>query len=144
MDYEEYEPPECDHDDDVQCTHLFFDKTTSAHLARRRLRNLMYARTHWLVAVTPDCAPYAVALNALHRERCGEAMTVVGMPDLSCQPALCALPRDRVSLDDLAEATQLQITASVEEMPWFLITYGDMAQITQAIGQWIGRDHLLN
>jgi hypothetical protein len=145
MDYENYIPPECDHDD-VQCTHLFFDDTTSAHLARRRLRHLMQARSHWIVGVTPDCAPYVVCLNMLHHERCGEAMTIVGLRDLDCHPAMCVLPRDRGSLDDLVEAIQIEPHAntSIDEMPWILLTRGDTREISRAIRERIYKDNLLN
>ena len=67
MDYEDYEPRECDHDDDVHCTHLFFSWSTNAHLARRRLVKLLKARTHWVVAVTPECLSYAYRLGGLHQ-----------------------------------------------------------------------------
>jgi hypothetical protein len=33
----DYRPGPCDHDDDVMCTHGFFDRTTATHLARLRL-----------------------------------------------------------------------------------------------------------
>ena len=53
---DDYEfPRECDHDDDVMCTHTFFDRDTATHLTRKRLAKLIKAKTHWIVAVTPEC-----------------------------------------------------------------------------------------
>jgi hypothetical protein len=143
---EDYKPGPCDHDDDVMRTHTFFDRATVTHLARLRLVAMIQAKAHWIVAVTPDCARFAASLSVLHYERCGPVMTIVGLRDLDCHPAMCVLPRDQVSLDDLVEAAQLEptITADVDEAPWFLLTRGDTRQITHAIGEWIDKDNLLN
>jgi hypothetical protein len=73
--YEEYfEQRACNHDDEVMCHQVFFDHTTRGHLARARFKAMLEARTHWVIGVTPDCASYALRLEMLHRQRCGEHM----------------------------------------------------------------------
>jgi hypothetical protein len=146
MDYEDYTPHECDHDDDVRCTHTFFHWHTNAHLARRRLVRMLKARTHWVVAVTPECLSYAYRLGGLHQERCGQGMTTLIIRDLDVQPLLCALPRDRVSLDDLIGVIgPMPISPElIESKDWILLTSHNHALNLQAIDRWITTDNLLN
>jgi hypothetical protein len=145
---DDYEyPQECDHDDDVICPHAFFDRTTATHLARLRLLKLIKARTHWIVAVTPECISYAYRLFALHQEKCGGVMFTLRLHDIMFAPSLCTLPRDRVSYDDLIgvigriEGVSREV---VESKAWILLTSQDMDLGLQAIDRWIQHDHLLN
>jgi hypothetical protein len=144
---DEYEyPRQCDHDDDVQCTHLFFGWSTNGHLARRRLVRMLKARTHWVIAVTPECLSYAYRLGGLYHERCGDAMTTMVIHDLNVKPLLCLLPKDHVSLDDLVGVIG-PIPGSrevVEEKEWLLLTSAHVDVWMQAIERWIDTDNLLN
>jgi hypothetical protein len=146
MDYEDYEPPECDHDDDVHCTHLFFTWSTQGHLARRRLVNLINAHTHWIFAVTPECMSRAYALAQLYQERCGDPITTMLIHDISPTPVLCLLTKDQVSLDDLADVvTELgQSREVIEGMDWILVSSAHLDVWSQAIERWITTDNLLN
>jgi hypothetical protein len=145
---DDYEyPRECDHDDDVMCTHTFFDSSTATYLARQRLVKMIQARTHWIVAVTPECVSYAYRLFALHQEKCGGVMAVLRLYDIKFAPSLCTLPRDRVSYDDLIGVIGRIEGASrevVEAKAWILLTSQDMDLGLQAIDRWIATDHLLN
>jgi hypothetical protein len=145
---DDYEyPRECDHDDDVMCPHTFFDRTTATYLARRRLIKLIRARTHWIVAVTPECQSYVWRLVALHQEKCGGMMATLCLHDIKFAPSLCTLPRDQVSYDDLVGVIGRIEGASrevVESKAWILITSQDMDVGLQAIDRWIATDHLLN
>jgi hypothetical protein len=145
---DEYEfPAECDHDDEVMCTHTFFDQTTNRYLARRRLVKLIHARTHWIVAVTPECMAYAYRLGGLHQERCGDPMTYLVMRDLPMAPMLCTLPKAKVSYDDLIGVIgQIQGTSRevVEGKEWILLTSDDVEARMHAIDRWIATDNLLN
>jgi hypothetical protein len=146
MDYEDYEPRECDHDDDVHCTHLFFSWSTNGHLARRKLVHILKAHTHWVIAVTPECISRAYALARLYEERCGDTITTMVIRDLNPTPLLCVLPKDRVSLDDLAEVVA-ELAPSrevIEGRDWILLSSGHFDLWTQAIERWITTDNLLN
>jgi hypothetical protein len=145
---DDYEyPRECDHDDDVMCPHTFFDRTTATYLARKRLIKMIAAHTHWIVAVTPECISYAYRLAALHHEKCGGVMATLCLPDVKLAPSLCALPRDRVSYDDLVGVIGRIEGASrevVEGKAWILLTSQDMAVGMAAIDRWIRHENLLN
>jgi hypothetical protein len=146
MDYEDYEPPECDHDGDVQCTHLFFSWATQGHLARRRLVNLIKAHTHWIFAVTPECMSGAYALAQLYQERCGDSITTMPIHDITPTPVLCLLPKDQVSLHDLADVVRElgQSPEVLEGMDWILVSSAHLDVWSQAIERWITTDNLLN
>jgi hypothetical protein len=146
MDYEDYEPQECDHDDDVRCNHLFFTWSTNGHLARRRLVNLINAHTHWIFAVTPECISRAYALAKLYQERCGDTITTMVLRDISPTPVLCLLPKDQVSFNDLAEvvAELGQSREVIESKDWILLSSAHFNEWTQAIERWITTDNLLN
>jgi hypothetical protein len=145
--YEEYfERGECDHDDEVMCTHLFFDHTTRGHLARARFKDLLKARTHWVIGVTPDCASYALRLEMLHRQRCGEHMLTLCIHDLRLNPLMCLLPRDQLPLDAILHVLG-GLNASrevIERQPWILLPSGDVEAHQQAINRWITVDAVLN
>jgi hypothetical protein len=146
--HDEYEyPEECDHDDEVMCTHTFFDRTTATYLARRRLVKMIQARTHWIVAVTPECIPYVYRLLALHEARCGGEMATLCLHDSKLMPSLCTLPRDRVSYDDLIGVIGQIPGVSrevVEGKVWILVTCGDVDLGIAAIGRWIATENLNN
>jgi hypothetical protein len=146
MDHEDYEPRECDHDDDVRCNHLFFSWSTNGHLARRRLVRMIKARTHWVVAVTPECLSYAYRLGGLCQERCGDAMTTMLIRDFEVVPLVCLLPKDRVSLDDLLGVLGHlpESREVVEGKKWILLTSAHADAWMQAIERWITTDNLLN
>jgi hypothetical protein len=129
------------------CPHTFFDRTTATYLARLRLIKLIRARTHWIVAVTPECQSYIQRLFALHQEKCGSVMATLCLHDVKRSPSLCTLPRDRVSYDDLIGVIGRIEGASrevVESKAWILLTAQDMDVGLQAIDRWIATDHLLN
>ena len=146
MDYEDYEPPECDHDKDVQCTHRFFSWATQGHLVRRRLVNRMKAHTHWVFAVTPECISRAYALAQLYQERCDDSITTILIQDITPTPVLCLLPKDRVSLDDLVRVLGPlpQSREVLEGMDWILVSSAHLNLWSQAIQRWITTDNLLN
>jgi hypothetical protein len=145
---EEYEyPRECDHDDEVMCNHAFFDQATSRYLARRRMVKLIQAKTHWVVAVTPECMSYAYRLAALHQERCGDEMATLCLHDIKLMPHLCTLPKDKVSYDDLIRVIGRIEGASsevVEERAYILLSSGDLEVGMAAIDRWIRTENLLN
>jgi hypothetical protein len=146
MDHEDYEPQECDHDDDVQCTHLFFSWSTQGHLARRKLVNAIKARTHWVIAVTPECLSRGHALVQLHQEDCGDRMSMIVIRDLNPTPVVYVLPKDCVSFYDLVSVvTELaESREAVEGRDWILLTSAHSDAWTQAIERWITTDNLLN
>jgi hypothetical protein len=143
----DYRPGPCDHDDDVMCTHTFFDRATNTHLARLRLMALIQAKTHWIVAVTPECASYIARLLMLHQEKVGDMMATLNLPNVKMSPVLCTLPRDQVSYDDITGVIGPIPGYSrevVEEKKWILLTSGDIDEGMAAIDRWIQHDHLLN
>lgn len=146
--HDDYEyPGECDHDDDVMCTHTFFDRSTATYLARKRLVKLIRVRTHWIIAVTPECLSYAYRLAALHEERCGEQMATLCLHDIKLSPTLCTLPKNKVSYDDLVGVIGRIEGASrevVEGRAWILLTSQDINIGMAAIDRWIQTDNLLN
>jgi replicative DNA helicase len=145
---DEYEyPSECDHDDDVMCTHTFFDRSMTMYLASRRLLKLLKARTHWIVAVTPECRSYAYRLAALHQQRCGGEMATLCLHDIKLAPSLCTLPKDQVSYDDLIGVIgriEGESREVVEGRAWILLTSQDTNLGMAAIDRWIQTDNLLN
>jgi hypothetical protein len=144
---EEYRPGPCDHDDDVMCTHTFFDRSTVAYLARLRLVNMIKAKTHWIVAVTPECGSYVYRLVTLHQEKCGGMMATLCLPNVKLAPTLCTLPKAQVSYEDLVGVTgQIQGASRevVEGEAWILLTSQDVDTGMAAIDRWIQHDHLLN
>jgi hypothetical protein len=143
----DYRPGPCDHDDDVMCTHTFFDRATATHLARLRLVAMIREKTHWMVAVTAECGSYVYRLVHLHQERVGDMMATLNLPNVKRHPILCTLPKDRVSYDDLIAVIGRIEGASrevVEGKAWILLTSGDMDEGMAAIDRWIQHDHLLN
>jgi hypothetical protein len=143
----DYRPGPCDHDDDVMCAHTFFDRTTATHLARLRLVKMLAARTHWIVAVTPECGSYIARLIMLHNEKVGGMMATLNLPNVAMHPVLCTLPRDQVSYDDLIGIIGPipgYSREAVESKRWILLTSGDIDQGMAAIDRWIQHDHLLN
>jgi hypothetical protein len=146
MDYEDYEPPECDHDDDVRCNHLFFTWSTQGHLARRTLVNTIKARRHWVIAVTPECIARGSALVQRYQEQCGDRMRMMVIHDLNPTPVVYLLPKDRVSLDDLV-GVLAELAPSrevIEGREWILLTSAYVDEWRQAIERWITTDNLLN
>jgi hypothetical protein len=145
---DDYEyPRERDHDDDVMCTHAFFDRGTATYLARLRLIKMIKAHTHWIIAVTPECQSYVWRLVALHSEKCGGEMAALCLHDIKFAPSLCALPRDKVSYEDLIGVIGRIEGASrevVEGKAWILLTSQDMKVGMAAIDRWIQTDNLLN
>jgi hypothetical protein len=138
--------PECDHDDEIMCHHVFFDQTTTAHLDRRRFRAMLEARRHWVIAVTPDCVFYALRLEMLHRQRCGVNMLTLCIHDLRINPLMCLLPRGQFSLDDILHVmggigTSREV---IESKKWILLTSGDVDAYQEAINLWINVDAVLN
>jgi hypothetical protein len=146
MEHEDYEPRECDHDDDVHCNHLFFSWSTQGHLARRKLMHMLKAHTHWVIAVTPECISRAYALAQLYQERCDDAMTTMVLRDLTPTPLLCLLPRDQVSFDDLLGVLgqSPESREVVESRDWILLSSAHFDEWSQAIERWITTDNLLN
>jgi len=146
MNEEYYEERECDHDDDVMCTHTFFDYTTKQYLARRRLKRLIDAGTHWIIGVTPQYVGHALGLEALHQQRCGEAMISMIIHDLHIHPLLCTLPKDQVALDEIIKAIGGIDTSRevIESKRWILLTSLNLDSSMQAIDHWITVDPLSN
>jgi hypothetical protein len=146
MEHEDYEPRECDHDDDVRCNHLFFSWSTQGHLARRKLVHTIKARRHWVVAVTSECMSRAYALAKLYQERCDDTLTTMAIRDLSPTPVVCLLPKDQVSLDDLMQVIghQPESREVIEDRDWILLSSAHFNEWTQAIERWITTDNLLN
>jgi hypothetical protein len=128
------------------CHHVFFDDTTRAHLARHRFRRIIAARTHWIIGVTPDCWSYAMHLERLHRQRCGDRMLTLCIHDLRLNPLMCLLPRDRFSLDDIMHVMGGVDTSPevIESQPWILLTSGDVEASRDAIHLWVNVDAVLN
>jgi hypothetical protein len=140
--YKEYfEDRECDHDDDVMCTHAFFDHTTRAHLARQRLKALLDAGTHWIIGMTPelDLMGRAARLGAIHLRFCGEGIGVLHLPEIKAQPVLCTLPKEKVSLDDVLSVIGPLSTSRgvIESKPWILLTSSDVKACQEAVNRWI-------
>jgi len=143
----DYRPGPCNHDDDVRCPHTFFDRATATHLARLRLEAMIEARTHWIVAVTPECASYIARLLVLYNEKVGGMMATLNLPNVKMCPVLCTLPKDRVSYEDLVSVIgQIQGASRevVESRAYILLTSGDLDEGIAAIDRWIKHDHLLN
>jgi hypothetical protein len=143
----EYRPGPCDHDDDVMCTHTFFGRATATHLARLRLLAMIEAKTHWLVAVTPECGSYIARLLLLHSDKVGGTMATLHLPNVKMGPVVCTLPRDRVSFDDLVGVIgQIQGASRevIESRAYILLTSGDLDEGIAALDRWIKHDHLLN
>jgi hypothetical protein len=143
----DYRPGPCDHDDDVMCTHTFFDRATNTHLAPLRLVQMIQAKTHWIVAVTPECGSYVARLLMLHHDKCDGNIPTLDLPSVTMHPVLRTLPRDRVSYDDLIGVIGPIPGFSrevVEEKKWILLTSGDLDETMTAIDRWIRHDHLLN
>ena len=128
------------------CHHAFFDSTTRGHMARARFKAMLEARTHWIIGVTPDCASYALHLEMLHRQRCGEKMLALCIHDLRINPLMCLLPRGQVSLDDIMKAVGGVDTSRevIESKPWILLTSGDVGAYQEAINLSITVDAVLN
>jgi hypothetical protein len=109
--------------------------------------NLIQARTHWIVAVTPECQSYAYRLNALHLERCGDGMSFMHIPELRIHPLLCTLPKGQVSYDDLVGVIGHIPGVSrevVEAKAWILLTSGDVEAGMAAVDRYIAVDPLCN
>jgi hypothetical protein len=145
----DYEPPEhcgpCDHDDDVMCTHRFFDKTTRAHLDRQRLHACMASKQHWIFAITPECGALFLRLRQLCLERGVEALDILGVP-LPMLPILVCIPRETLDLDDLTDLIDFSAASREvhESRDYIIITSLKTEVVTQALAHWVNVDHLLS
>jgi hypothetical protein len=147
MDHEHSEESRpCDHDDDVMCTHLFFDRTLNAHLARKRLQACMEGKQHWIFAITPECAPLLLKLCELCAERGAAGIDVLHLSPLPMAPALVCIPRDTLALDDLADLVDFSAASreAYERKDYIAITRLNTDVVNQALSNWINLDHLVN
>jgi hypothetical protein len=147
----DHEHPErqhgCDHDDDVMCTHRFFDKTLRAHLDRQRLHTVMDAKRHWIFAITPECGPLFLKLQQLNAERGAmQDVEVLTLPTLPMAPILVCVPRDQLSLDDLADVVDFNRGSRevYESKAYITISTVNTDVVNQALSNWINLDHLLS
>ena len=125
------------------CNKVFFSMNTRAHLARKRLKAMIEAKTHWIVGVTPEVMIYAWRLAALHVDRCGEQMTTLCIHELRMQPLLCTLPKDKVSLDDLLGVIgPIDASREVIESKEWIDTGGEFhGKTLEVAGLWHGFGH---
>jgi hypothetical protein len=136
----------CDHGDEIMCHKVFLDRFTIAHLARKKLREVLSEGRHWTFAVTPDCAASLYALADLHRRLADAPMEVLPLPDVKHQPVLCTLPKARVDWDDV-EATLGHAVigrAEAEAKHWLLLSTQSIDEGLEAISRWIAHDALMN
>jgi hypothetical protein len=134
------------HDPEVMDNHQFFSRDVSTHLARKRLTDLFDAKTHWALAITPECMTLIWQLGQLHRERCGEGIDLLVLRSQPMRPIVCTLPRDQFTLDDILELIgPVPCSREVlEEKAWITLSSVEVEAVMDAVTTWVNVDHLLN
>lgn len=125
----------------------FFSNNLVTHLARKRLTEVLDAKTHWVFAITNDCGALAMRLNQLHVERFdGYGIEIIAMGSLPMCPVLLMFPRDKLDLGEFAEMIGGWPTSRevIESKDYITITSQDPEPIMQSINQWISIDHLMS
>jgi hypothetical protein len=128
-------------------TTVFLDRTTQTYLARKRLTDLMDAKTHGVVAVTADCYGTAKPLDDLHLARCGEPADALALAGLPLCPIVVAIPRDRLGLPELMEIIGQPpgVSPAVVESRDVVIVTSQQGQglAYPALVHWVHAEHLL-
>lgn len=125
----------------------FFSDNVRTHLARKRLSDVLDAKTHWVFAITNDCGIIAMKLNQLHAERFnGECIEMILVGSLPMFPVFLMFPRDKLDLGEFAEMLGGWPTSRevIESKDYITITMQNPEPIMESISRWIAIDHLLS
>jgi hypothetical protein len=131
--------------DSVMSASQFFSSTVLSHLSRRKLADMLAARTHWMFVMPPHEIATGYRLIKLHEERCGTHIECLLVPALGFLTMVYAFPKAYLSLDEVMNEVLEPNGFSheaVESAGWLVLGGNDA--LAEAVSRWASIDPLLN